>query len=54
MTGTELTYQHVKNRDWFEEKLLGMNNNCLDNLLETSNSNMIVNYIAYYNSLKEK
>lgn len=53
MTGTELTYQHVKNSDWFEEKLLDMNNNCLDNLLKTSNSNMIVNYIAYYNSLIE-
>ncbi len=50
MTGTELTHQHVKNRDWFEERLLSMNNNCLDNLLEASNANMIVNYIAYYNS----
>ena len=51
MTGTELTYQHIKNRDWFEEKILVMNNNCIDNLLETSNINIIINYIAYYNTL---
>lgn len=50
-TGTELPYQHIKNRDWFEKEILDINNNCLDNLFETSNTNMIISYIAYYNSL---
>lgn len=50
-TGTELSYQYLKNRDWIEEEILDINNNCIDNLFETSNTNMIINYIAYYNSL---
>lgn len=50
-TGTELSYQYLKNRDWIEEEILDINNNCLDNLFETSNTNMIISYIACYNSL---
>lgn len=50
-TGTELSYKYLKNRDWIEKEILDINNNCIDNLFETSNTNMIISYLTYYNSL---